>query len=195
MAVLNDDKEILPDDQSRLLERLETIEKWCYEMNVEMSEMQIEMISQAMQMENVLKRKDKSSLSFHKAWKERLIFKQSAIDGDGVWRGPVEQAMGGIMTDLDKYQLLSSSYIGATCDPERRFKEHMRNLFPIKSKPSSKGSPSMKILYHTTQMTKAADVESRLLGRFRMTRNVSSSANGMLFGKPSYFVYILKHVL
>jgi len=226
MAVIKDNDEVDPNITSEILQRLDILEQHMSELHMEAESSNLELYLQGKRLDILSTKQEKESKK--QCWQERLVFKEPSITADSVWRGSVEHSFAQITKDL---LVDSNSYIGATYDPERRFREHVRkegkktmlttttsrsslsepdfyggsfgNRYASTSSPSSVSSPStppasllptlqMNILYHTTSSGKAADLESRLLWKYPTSRNVSCHANGILYGKPSYFVYLLR---
>lgn len=189
MAIIQENEEhTFQDSNSIILERLELVEKLFAEVDYSLEQTKIELLMQNMrseiisdQLQAMKEMKTGDNLpSRDKAWRERLLFRKPGIVSDSVWRGNVDKCYNIISKDIEKH-IAHSSYLGSTCDPERRLTEHMKKTPGV----------SMNILYHTTSVQKAADMESRLLSKFRITRNTSLHSHGLLWGKPSYFVYML----
>lgn len=185
MAIIS--KDMYSADQgsnSVILERLELIERMFAELDNSLERTNLEIMMQQMRLETATKELTKGVRipDREKSWRERLVFRNPDVVSDTVWRGNVENCYRYISENIEKH-VTPRSYLGSTCDPERRFKEHMKKSphLPL----------SMNILYHTTSVQKAADMESRLLSRFKITRNASLHSHGLLWGKPSYFVYML----
>lgn len=180
---------------SEILDRLALLELQMDEFGLEMESIQLEMLLQNKRMEN-MSDVQKTLERRRACWQQSLMFKDQRIHSEGIWRGSVTHAFAAITKDL---VVDDHSYIGTTYDPERRLKEHVRktifsNDIKTLDKSAYQKNFRMDILYHTTCSGKAAEMESRLLWKYPLTRNIMSHANGVAYGKPSYFVYLLRHL-
>jgi predicted GIY-YIG superfamily endonuclease len=116
----------------------------------------------------------------------------SSIKDNMLIRGEVKPCFEKIVERLERNgKNATNLYIGATCDPQRRFKEHFRSS--VKNNTSFAQKGTMELLYGTSRMERAAEMESRLLMRFKTSGNSMRMSSGLAFGKPSYFVYLLRH--
>jgi len=190
MAILSDSNETENDQD--IITRLYELERTMYELNLSLENSQIGKMLQDMRLDT-LEKAVSLVTDKQKFWKEHLVFNHKDIVSDDVYRGDVSSCYEHITKDLKNLEnrhnpMYLDTYIGSTCNPQRRIKEHFDQLKKTNVNPSL----SMNILYHSTQMSRAAELESRLLRSYKGSRNVSRYACGLSFGKPSYFVYMLR---
>ena len=212
MAIIQDDSEQKRDNeiQSEILDRLYMLELQIDQLALEMQSSHLETLLQNRRMDNIIDTQ-KEMESRRLCWQEKLSFKDHRIQSDTVWRGSVSHAFAAMTKDLIVDEHV---YLGTTYDPERRLKEHVRKTMrswvvrsenepdilckddglQMRTIKTLQSNYRMDILYHTTCSGKAAEMESRLLWKYPLTRNILAHANGIVFGKPSYFVYLLKHL-
>lgn len=134
---------------------------------------------------------------FSKAYKQHLVFKHDEILSDDVWRGDVKICFDNICKELPRdpafgyntYDCGQLQYFGATSNPEERIKAHIKNdnnILGLKM--------NMRILYATHKLENAAEMETRLIKRYSpISKNIKQVSSGLPYGKPSYFVYMLRY--
>lgn len=198
MAVLSDSSDNPKDDVQT---RMDDIERMVYELSLAIEDVNIELTLQAIRsdsMTSLVQHELKRISDSQQTWQERLVYKHPAIVANHIWRGNVNTCFGKIYRDIDgnsSKEDLKQSYFGVTCDPERRIREHFRtlsNFSHVKRSDSQLQPPLyMNLLYRSSKMENAADMESRLLARFSGSRNAHGYSSGLLYGKPAYFVYLL----
>jgi len=206
MAILSDGQE--SQNVSDLQQQLVALENHVAELSFEVESLNAESMMQTIKHEAlidmVLSRETQKRNGI--AWKERLVFKFAEIHADSVWRGDVNSVYRHLVEQIEwqkddnnTHNNNNHMYFGATFNPERRLTEHGRNFGVFSNDEmgktlltSKRKLMRMDILYHTTRMEKAADLEGRLLTRFPMSSNTSRTSQGLIFGKPSYFVYMLR---
>lgn len=184
MAILQDDQETRDGAvQSEILERLSFLELQVDELALELESMRLDSLMQNRRIDILLETQ-------RSCWQQKLVFKDKRIRSERVWRGSVDHVFAAMTRDLIVDE---NAYVGTTWDPDRRIKEHAsKTIFsPDQAKPRQPRF-RMDVLYHTTCSGKAADMENRLLWKYPLSRNAISRANGIVFGKPSYFVYLLR---
>jgi len=184
-------------------QRVEDLEKTVHEMTYAMEGINTELMMQNIQTDAIanvvdsilLKTKSLSMQSKSNISTERLVFKHPLIQSDKIWKGNVEECHREISKFVEKEMNkneLRTAYFGATYDPERRMREHLRSVSMLQLKDSKLEPPFyMNILYRTCKMESAADLENRMIKNFPMGRNRHVYSAGLLWGKPTYFVYML----
>lgn len=199
MAIISD-SDRHDDDGTNVHHRLEEVERELADLSYALDLMTVEAGKQKLITETILETmmNEQSEKNNEKpfAWKERLVFRYKDIRADQVWRGRVIPVFHRVADrlSLDFSRDSGQTYhFGATFDPDKRFAEHKRSTAAFNAKEAQRNLV-MDILYHTTKLEKAADMESRLLTRFPTTINTSRASLGLCFGKPSYFVYLLRYI-
>ena len=133
------------------------------------------------------------------AFKNSLVFKDESIISDNIWKGDVNACFDKIVKEsIDKnigHEIGQVSYFGATSCPERRLQEHKRTFFGSDTKKGLGFHLGMDIVYYTARLEKAAQMETKLINRFHLSRNIKKVSGGLSFGKPAYFVYKLRYFL
>lgn len=196
MAIIHDGNDngkvndVKAEIDQNITDRIENLEVSMHQLNLDVETLSMQHISQTHRMDVAMEMINHGYLHENNARETRLIFSDNRIESDKVYRGAVHPCFSNICNDIRHIPGISNSdskqiYFGATCDPARRLREHIRTN-------GRKQHLKMQLLYHTTRMEKAADMENKLLHRFPFTYNVRNNGSGLVFGKPSYFVYLLK---
>ncbi len=130
------------------------------------------------------------------AFKNSLVFKDKDIEADNIWKGDVSPCFDKIAKEIQHkdgfgYDCGQLCYFGATSFPERRLAEHRK----VQGNNVLGFSLGMNILYYSARMEKAASMETKLISRFGSTRNIKKVSGGLSFGRPAYFVYMLRYFI
>lgn len=116
---------------------------------------------------------------------QRLLhFNNENIIANKVTKGPVEESFKSVAKYADTFKY--KYYFGATSNPENRFLSHMKKFDT---------SFSMNILYYTSRMEKAAQMEHLLINKYSRnlgSKNKNMFSSGLVYGKPVYYVYLLQ---
>jgi len=171
-----------------LLQRLDQLEREFYHVNLNVQNLYVENSVASIKFEAL---KSLVCDAEKKAWTETLTFRDSRIQSSNIWRGDVDACFNRISEEMEQKMVRKQRglYVGLTCDPERRMKEHTRKKCDTKEP-----DVNMILVYRSSQLSRSAEMESRLLNGFSTVRNVSKHSQGIMFGKPSYFVYFLRRL-
>lgn len=133
-------------------------------------------------------RKGTSNFDKHlpQSWKVKLAFEEPLVNGEIVYKGNVDLCTNAILTDKELEREGEVLYVGATSNPQNRIRSHLKNG------KVSKHNSKMHVVFATSDMHKAMEMEHNLINRLQPPRNVFHTSSGLVFGKASYFVYMLK---
>ena len=180
-----------PTAYEEMIERMQHLENLVDELSLNLEDVKVQSFMKDLHLQHLESLPQKVAYG-DKPRMQRLILKNSLIDADNIMRGNVNACYDQIKIKVDEEERkgslnIKSTYIGASSDLERRLREHMKEDSRFE-----KDGGKMKVLYGTSRFGNAADMESRLLLNFGKTRNTYKGSTGLVFGKPSYFFYMLR---